>query len=308
MRTENTKDPVIAILCSDFHLSSKPPIARAEEPDWFEAMARPLNEINQLKKKHDATVLFAGDLFDRWNTNAEVINFALRTLPEMFAIPGQHDLPFHNYDLIHKSAYWTMVQADKIQNIDPGTIVNWLGDKLVVYGYSWGVPIDSPTNISDDEIKVALSHSYIWVEGKTYPGAPKEARMSSKRKDLAGYDVAVFGDNHKGFLTHCGATTVFNCGGLMRRKSDEIEYTPQVGLLHQSGKVTIHELDTSQDIITKTTEKEPTDEDMELQEFLEQLTGLENSCLDFREAVEQALDQKKLSKAVTRIVLEAMEK
>jgi DNA repair exonuclease SbcCD nuclease subunit len=307
MRTENSKDPVIAILCSDFHLSSKPPIARAEEPDWFDAMARPLEEIKKLKEKHGAIILFAGDLFDKWNANAEVINFALAVLPTMYAIPGQHDLPYHNYDLIKKSAYWTMVEALKISSEPPRKLLE-LGWGFEVQSFPWGFPIKPFPSQSDKNMSVALVHSYIWVEGKSYPGAPKEARMSSKRKDLEGYDVAVFGDNHKGFLTHCGATTVFNCGGLMRRKSDEIEYTPQVGLLHQSGKVTIHELDTSQDIITKTTEKEPTDEDMELQEFLERLTGLENSCLDFREAVKQALDQKKLSKAVTKIILEAMDK
>jgi hypothetical protein len=35
----------LAILVSDIHLSDKPPIFRSSEPDWFEAMKRPLDQL-----------------------------------------------------------------------------------------------------------------------------------------------------------------------------------------------------------------------------------------------------------------------
>ena len=41
---------VLAILCSDIHLSHNAPVARSAEPDWYIAMKRPLDEIADLAK------------------------------------------------------------------------------------------------------------------------------------------------------------------------------------------------------------------------------------------------------------------
>ena len=117
--------PVIALLVGDIHLSAKAPLCRAKEPDWFEAMARPLMELvdlqKQIGKESDGIppILCAGDVFDRWNSPPELINFALEYLPpQMYSIPGQHDLPNHNYNEIDRSAYWTLVAANKITNVE----------------------------------------------------------------------------------------------------------------------------------------------------------------------------------------------
>jgi hypothetical protein len=56
-------DKVIAILCADLHLSHKPPIARSNEPCWYTAMKRQLNELSNLSQKWEAPVLCAGDVF-----------------------------------------------------------------------------------------------------------------------------------------------------------------------------------------------------------------------------------------------------
>jgi hypothetical protein len=61
------KKKIVAIVCSDIHLKHKPPLCRWGEDDWYEAMQRPLLQLQHLADKYDAPILYAGDIFDRWN-------------------------------------------------------------------------------------------------------------------------------------------------------------------------------------------------------------------------------------------------
>src|SRR5688572_18895632 len=96
----------IAILCADLHLTLRPPLCRADK-NWmltqrdYLLQIRKLQEPAHLKNHLEATakipVICAGDIFDRWNPPPELVNFALRFLPNgMICVPGQHDLPNHN--------------------------------------------------------------------------------------------------------------------------------------------------------------------------------------------------------------------
>jgi len=78
-----SESKVIAIICSDLHLSLKPPVFRSDEPDWFAAMQRPLDEIRRLQKHYGCDVLCCGDVFNDWNSSAELINWAVERLPKM---------------------------------------------------------------------------------------------------------------------------------------------------------------------------------------------------------------------------------
>lgn len=304
-RVRATDQKVIAIFCSDLHLSLKAPISRAGEPNWFDAMARQLGELEELRVVHDCPIICAGDIFDKWNSGPELINFALKTLPNgICAIPGQHDLPLHNYEDIKKSAYWTLVQAGRINNLKPGDDLPF--GEFYLTAFPWGYPIEPSQR--GDLIHIAVVHEYIWSsKGTSYPGAPEENKLTKGRKDLAGYDVAVFGDNHKGFDTKMGDCHVVNCGGFMRRNADQIGYQPRAALLFEDGSIGLHYYDTSKDVIEAKGPIIEVGEDMELQEFMSELMSLEESTLDFEEAMGQALEKIKPNKAVKELILEAME-
>ena len=311
MPTVRTTDQVIAILCSDIHLSHRCPVARDEEPDWYSAMARPLAQLRDLAAKHHAPVLCAGDIFDKWNSPPELINFALKHLPDMIAVPGQHDLPYHNMDLIDKSAFWTLVQAGKV--IIPDRLgMSYGGEgKLTIFGFPWGTPLTGPPAVhSVGRFKLALVHKYIWIDGCGYPGASHESHLLTMPKNsLTDYDLAVFGDNHMAFITSEGNTQVYNPGTLMRRKADEIPYRPTVGLLHRSGKIEIHFLDDSEDIITELDDlpqSRELKENPNLSDFMEKLSRLQTTGIDFRDAMLQMLEATKPPAAVRRIVLDAL--
>jgi DNA repair exonuclease SbcCD nuclease subunit len=314
MSDMQTEDPVIAIACSDVHLSLRPPVARAEEPDWFEAMARPWKEIKALAQKHDAIVLCAGDIFDKWNSPAELINWGIENLPRgMWAIPGNHDLPSHRLEGLERTAYATLVKSGQIRDLDGGhgASVWFKGDehRMDLFGQRFGRELEKPSKKSK-RLKIAVVHEYIWINDHSYPGAPLGQRLNMHTKKFSQYDVVVIGDNHKGFIRKldCG-TIILNCGTLMRRKSDEADYKPWVGLIHASGKVDTHYLDTSQDVLTVLEPGEEQDEAViaEIRDFLEELSRLEATRLDYREAMVRVMDRQKVNESIRAVIIEAME-
>jgi hypothetical protein len=285
MRTE---DKALAVLCSDIHLSVSPPAARRCEPDWFAAMARTLHQVKELALScGDVPVICAGDVFDRWNSSPELINFALQELPHLWAIPGQHDLPLHRADLIKKSAFWTLVMAGKISLLSKwGSIPN---AGIKVYGFGWGEKI-TPPDFSDRfvGIRLAAVHSFIWTEDYGYPGVSDDSNLRHFRTQLKGYyDAAVFGDNHKGFL----AAKILNAGTLFRRKSDEINYRPSVGILRASGKIEWYVLDISGEVMESVVESEGSSPSADFGDFISGLSNLTSDPLSFLEVMQRSMRQ-----------------
>lgn len=310
-----SKAEIIAIFLADVHLSLKAPVWRSAEPDWLEAQKRPLLEVCALQGQYQCPVFCAGDIFDRnrkvsdgWDAPAELINFAIKYLPKMYAIPGQHDLPNHQYSDIRRSAYWTLVKAGKISNLEPEgvTVVN---DRLFVSAFPPGYEIKPVGGEGADRntLFIAIVHDYIWIIDHSYPNAPDECHLSKKIKHLDSYDIAVYGDNHRGFLAEHIPFEVFNCGTLMRRKSDEIDYRPQVGLLLSNGVVVQHYLDISNDkFITKA--EEEVRATLEMGDFFDELEKLGKTSLDFVQAMKEFLHSGKTSNEAKQIILDAMEK
>lgn len=303
-----TDENIIAIFLADIHLSLKPPIWRSAEPNWLEAQARPLNEIKGLMKKHKCPTLCSGDIFDRWNACPELINWAIKYLPIMYSIPGQHDLPNHRIEDIRRSAFWTLVEANVITEIEFGQSI--IHEPFEIFGFPFRKDITEPYNKSSTRPAIAIVHDYVWAGEHHYSNAPKEKKIYRSVNDYGkyfGYDVIVYGDNHKGFCMEKGDTTIFNCGTLMRRKSDEINYQPQVGLLTESGKVIPHYLDISQDKYIE--EMEPEQEtDLNMSGFFDELEKLGKTALDFRDAIKEFMHRGKTIDEVKQIILDAMEK
>lgn len=302
---------VIAILCSDLHLSHRPPSARSGEEDWYEVMRRQLIELGGLKDKYCCPIIVAGDVFDKYNSPPELMNFALAYLPDIYCVPGQHDLYQHNLDEMDKSAYHTLVMVGRIVHLPTpyADLITGGGKEqrgLVLHGFPWGVEITSLENPDPDRIHLAVIHKYCWTKNHGYPGAPEDNKLGAFRKQLKGYDAAVFGDNHMGFLAVSGDCTVLNAGTFYRRHQDEKGYKPHVGLLHEDGSITLHYMDVSQDKFIE--ENEPIIEhEMNMDGFLEELEELSSDPLDFREALRHYVEHKGVSSEVGKIVLGSME-
>lgn len=303
----------LAVVCADLHLCHRPPIARSVEKDWYAVQERYLRQLDRIAdtangKLDRLPILCAGDVFDRPTPPPELIHFALRHLPVMYAVPGQHDLLHHSYKDLRKTAFGVLVQAGKIALLEPGKPTTVIGNTpLTVRGFPWGFepkPLDRPHDLS---LEVAVIHRYLWKPHHGHPEATKETRLDCTASSLVGYDVAVFGDNHIPFSGKTASDCrVWNCGGFMRRRSDEKTHKPSVGLLRSDGAWERRFLDVSKDRFLEDDPhgpKTPTDS----QAFLEELASLNDVSLDFREAVRHALDAARVSERLRRYVLGAME-
>lgn len=312
----NDSGRVVALLVSDLHLSHRAPAFRSDEQDWYAAQARPLAQLRALQEQHQCPVIIAGDIFDDgWRPHrcpAELINFALGELPERcYAVPGQHDLPYHSYEARDKSAYWTLVRARKIVNLAPGAPVPLEG--LVMHGFPWGQEVKSWTggSVKPFGLRVAVIHAYIWSPGSTYPDAPPEQHYKSWAPRLSGHDVAVFGDNHKPFeawTKDWSGCRIYNCGGFQVRKSDERDHAPSVGLLYADGHVRRHPLDVS---MNQYLEPEQLLERLErhkidLEGFMRELEDLGATGLDFFEVLQQLLVSSKADDRVRRALADIL--
>lgn len=301
MREFDEKKPV-AVLVADLHLSLKPPLARSVEDDWLEVQKGYLDQLGKLAK--DIPILCAGDIFDRWNAAPELVNFALAHLPHgMFCVPGNHDLPLHSYEDIEKSAYMTLVRAHKIQNLKPGVPVTTFND-LILHGFPHGFEITPCTKGQPLRgLNIAVIHQFIWIKDHGYEGAPEEQRAKHYKEKLQGYDIAVFGDNHDPF--QIGKS--WNCGGFQRRRRDEINHKPRVGVLYGDGHVEERLLDTSRDKFASLEELKAVARQFDFVDLIEELYNLGENSLDFVEALVHFMEDNKVAKHIRKLVLQAVE-
>lgn len=228
-----------AVFVSDLHLQTRVPRARAEE-SWFDVMRDRINLLKGIAQ--GAPIFCAGDVFDHWAPGPELINFAIQSLPYLWTIPGQHDLPGHNYEGRHRGAYHTLELADRICDMPPGRLpLELLPAELEdarVYCAPWGFDIPGPEPEDEDHFKILIAHRFVADSPETaYMDAPPTAFLTGAlARACEKYDLAVFGDNHKGFTAKLRGCTVFNHGGFIPRNADEMNYAPQVGILDEDYK------------------------------------------------------------------------
>ncbi len=99
---------------------------------------------------------------------------------------------------------------------------------------------------------------------------------------------------------------IFNCGSLMRRKSDEINYKPQIGLLFDSGRIQPYHLNTSKDKHLDTQSTAAIETTLDMKTFIQELEKLDDTDLDFRDAMKEYLRKNKIKEPICNIILKAM--
>lgn len=299
----------------DLHFTLKAPVCRAEKDSWLEVQRKYIKKLRKIVG--DLPLFVTGDVFNSWNVPPELINFLIAEFPNAYAIPGNHDLPYHDYAQLNRSAFWTLVQAGVLKGLKPGQTLDLGGDGEVnfnVTGFPWGIPVSKPTHLSKTGVNLAVIHDYCWIADRCYKDPPNSKHVDNwgrKLRDL-GYNCAVFGDNHKGFLHRGrkGLPQILNGGTFMRRHADEKDYEPMVGVIYSDGSLGIRALDVSKDRFVKNVEelfgRSTTSPGAE--EFVESVQNLEQACIDFEEAVRRELLRgEKIDRGVRKAVNDILE-
>lgn len=274
------------------------------EKDWAQVEIRYFKQLREILKENGNPPLFVtGDIFHKWNAPPEVINRVIKHFPDCFAVPGNHDLPYHNYEDIRKSAFWTLVESGKVKLMPPGQSIRING--LTFVGFPFGHKPTKVPSMSEGGPHIAIIHAYCWAMGKSHPGAPEEQNAGVWANKLRGYQGLVFGDNHQAFYVPRDGKEpwVRNGGCFIRQSRSELDVKPSVGLIMRDGQCDWVELDTREDKILDTPDEEK--EDLEgFGEVVEELLNLEKTHVDFPAAVRRAVSR--VGPRVRRLVLEYM--
>lgn len=300
----------IAVSVSDIHLCQTPPPARSKELDWFEAQLRPIIKLKELRDSldHKLPIICAGDIFDKWNPPLELVNFALKYLPPMYAVPGQHDLPHHNLSEIKKTAYWTLVEAGRVYHLGYDVPVG--AGECMLWGFPWGTKLKKLSKPHSMSVDVAVLHHFVFTPRTGYPGAPEAYRARLLQRELEGFKVAVFGDNHKGFQVAPseGCPSILNNGGFMRRRSDEADYIPCAGVIYSDGSVERVPLEAHEEFQVVPQREKSRDNKSDFRELLGELGGLSEVSSDFKQELQRELTRREPTERVKDIVWMAVEK
>ena len=247
-------------------------------------MSHSLAQVKKFCDGQEVPFVVAGDLFDKWNPPPELIEFAIRQLPKQtYTIPGQHDLPNHNYELRHKSAYGVLAAAGRITDIPSN--IPYMINGVIVWACPWEHEIKASAR-RGGHLEICVAHQYLWIKQHSYPGANPQHNVNQMGR-LKRFDASFFGDNHKGFILTRRGTTVMNCGGFMRRKSDEQNYQPCVGLLYEDGSVERWALDTTKDHFVRNAELDKLVPEVDMDEFISEMKRLGDVAIDFPDHIKR---------------------
>lgn len=231
---------------------------------------------------------------DRWNCGPEAINFMIAHMPHIYSVAGNHDLPNHSLAEVERSAYWTLVQAGKVTHLDGFYKHGYpnIENKLSVCGFSHGEEL-KPWDRNREYLlpKIAVVHRMCWFREKPYPGADDSTNITAYLPKLAGYDVVLFGDLHS--YWDCVAPRgqrCINLGAFMRRRADEIDHRPRIGVLFADGRTKTEELDTTADEFRDREELAGLESfDVNLDGFVQELRDVGDTAMDFADACRRVL-------------------
>ena len=272
----------------------------------MEDLEADLSVVSGAVQELDVPVLIPGDIFDRWNAPPEAVNLAIRCLPKgCYAIPGQHDLPYHRYEDRKRSAYWTLVEAGTLIDLSPDqeNRVEFrpsghpLPVPLSLWAFPWGHGVESNPHHGTKGLHVALVHAYLWSsDADRHPQADAKdqalARWQARCWD--GYHVCLYGDNHVTWVERFRGRggperlTVVNHGSLSNRTIDQKGRTRYASVILSDGSVKMvgfadngHWLDGPS---VPTTEREA-----DFSQVVEEVRGMGDHGIDFLQEVRHAL-------------------
>ncbi|MCJ7747861.1 MAG: metallophosphoesterase [Desulfobacterales bacterium] len=256
-----------AILTADWHVRWTVPVCRTD--DFMAAMRGKIDFVFDLALEHRIPILLAGDigLKAQWPSwlEEEFIRKVKESpnRPEIYAIPGQHDLPDHNLELWRKSSIGVLHIAgaitffgvdddhwpNKYQSLNRPCLES-------IFCFPYGIEIshlDRKSHVTADPV-IAMMHTLITERApESFLAEHGACSAMSLLQKFPEYDLILTGDNHKPFVVECEGRLLVNPGSLMRTAADQVDHKPRVYLWYaQENRVEPVYLPIEEDVIDRT--------------------------------------------------------
>ena len=296
----------LLIATADIHLCENAPSFRSSEPDWFDAQRRQLRWLSALSEKLACPIVVAGDLFDRSVGTTRLVNFAADEFPVCYAVAGNHDLPYHDFQNMRQSSYGNLVRTGKVRDIDGVMKFGVKGKTIALHGFPFGAQFRPCVKYAD--IDIAVVHEFIWngVANSTFTSMLSSAHVSIRKRDLPGYDYYIFGENHTPFIED----NVINCGSFYRRMKFDVDYIPSVVVIYDDGSIKREYVPVEKDIITMPSNKVKVVKNKngaDFGDFFDSLKSAEALVCDAEKILKDYLLQNQVDKDVERAITDITE-
>ena len=276
------------VLSADWHIRASAP--RIRKDDYTETQFNKVEWILNLAEDHDADVIVAGDIFDSprcpfWLLNKYMTLFG-NFKGTIYAIPGQHDLHFHNPDL---------------ENTPLGALINagvvHIPNNNNIWGVGWG------EGIPETWSEILVMHTPVTPDKP--PFFMEDAISADEAINKWGHlaDLIVTGDYHVPHLTLSADTALCNPGPIMRASKDKMGFEPRV-YLYDEGEITTIKIPIKEDVFD---EKALRDDDFKeqsdaLKELIQSFDGDRNTGMDFWEILDKVALSMGVSVGAKRIL------
>ncbi len=305
-RTKQYRRPDFLFL-SDLHLREDTPECRTDEFPF--ALEPKLQFVKRLQVEHNCKVLIPGDIFHHWKPSPFLISWAIENLPnDIIAIPGQHDLPQHNLEMIHKSGIYVLEKAGKLYILPYNDYVEIYenGHTIQIYGFPFGtILVGVPKE--DGIIKVAMLHTLTWAQKIPYPDCKLDSAGQLLRR-LKNWDLILVGDNHKQFTTKIGNRTLISPGSLSRQAADQIDFQPCCYAYYaDTNEIEAIKLPIVEGVVSREHLERKEQRDGRIDAFVKRLDTDWEGGVSFEENLERMLAENEIKESVKSIIYKALE-
>lgn len=212
------------VLLSDLHLLWNTPVGRLD--NVHETQVQKLEFILSWARDHQATVLQAGDFFDRprsWYLLPEIIDLLKRFRLDIFVIFGQHDTYMYSEETRQTTSLGILEKAGLVRILDSVKYCSFFNSDtegvVQVYGVSYGQEVPEVSGMTDRRVLVihkSISDKPLWP-GQDYTDA------EGFLEKFKSFDLILCGDIHRSFFIPDKYEERFICNtGCLIRKSVEL--------------------------------------------------------------------------------------
>lgn len=289
-----------AILTADIHLRDDQPVCRLD--NYWEAQARKIQWLRDLQKQHNCPVLDAGDLFHKPKPSPFLLQWAIRNMPDMVTVEGNHDQSCHNSDLFEKTGL-AVLEAAGVAHVITYDDLYESPSSFSVRGFPWGTELYGVPRRTKRQ--VALMHIMTYTGRSPFPGC-KDPGAAALLDKMSGFDLVVTGHNHTPFVVEREGRLLVNPGSLMRSTADQADHLPRVYLWYaEDNHVEPVYVPIEFGVVSREHLTAPEEREERLSAFVSRLTNDIEVGLSFSQNMERWLSRNRVRARTKEIIQEA---